>query len=241
VHNYIINKYPEYKKTCAINDLKDGCITFIRNKKHSNWVYVKDVIILIPKKTTGLPLGWQYEVVDNVDYTFTMIHNILWKNVSPQENIIGKNCFIHKTAILDVEGIHYTKAPDGSRVQMKHIGNIEIKDNVSIFALATIQRGIFGSTILSKGVKIDSHVNIGHNSYIGKNSVIALGATIGGSVTLGKNCMVGLGAIIRNGINICSNVIIGQGSNVVSDITKPGIYIGNPAKIFKPYNKEWNF
>jgi len=241
MHNYIINKYPEYKRTCAINDLKDGCITFIRNKEYLRLTNTNDTIILVPKSMTELPFGWHYEFIDNVDYTFTMIHNILWKDISPQEHIIGKNCFIHLTTILDIEGIHYAKAPDGSRIQMKHIGNVEIGDNVSVFALTTIQRGIFGSTVLCDGVKIDSHVNIGHNSYIGKNSVIALGAILGGSVTLGENCMIGLGAIIRNGINICSNVIIGQGSNVVSNITNPGIYIGNPAKFFKPYDSGWNF
>jgi len=100
---------------------------------------------------------------------------------------------------------------------------------------------VFGSTIIKKGAKIDSHVNIGHNSYIGKNTVIALGSILGGSTIIGKNCMVGLGAIIRNGTSICDNVIIGQGSNVVSDIKEPGIYMGSPAKLFKPYDKDWNF
>jgi len=241
MHNHIINKYPEYKKTCPIDNLKDGCITFIRNRKYLKLINIKDVIALIPTGMFGLPANQHYELVDNVDYTFTMIHNILWKDAVPQKNIVGQNCFIHETAVIDIEGIHYAKAPDGSRIQMKHIGNVEIGDNVSVFALTTIQRGIFGSTVLCDGVKIDSHVNIGHNSYIGKNSVIALGAILGGSVTLGENCMIGLGAIIRNGINICSNVIIGQGSNVVSNITNPGIYIGNPAKFFKPYDSGWNF
>ncbi len=124
---------------------------------------------------------------------------------------------------------------------MKHIGNVILKDDVSIFALSTIQRGVFGSTIIERGVKIDSHVNIGHNSHIGQDSVIALGAILGGSTTIGKNCMIGLGAIIKNGISICDDVIIGQGSNVVSYIIEPGIYMGNPAKLFKSYDKEWNF
>jgi UDP-3-O-[3-hydroxymyristoyl] glucosamine N-acyltransferase len=124
---------------------------------------------------------------------------------------------------------------------MKHIGNVVIEDNVMILALTTIQKGIFGSTIISQGVKIDSHVNIGHNSYIGESTAIALGSIVGGSCTIGRNCMLGLGCIIRNGTKICDNVIIGQGSNVVSNIDKPGIYMGSPAKFYKDYDINWNY
>ena len=157
------------------------------------------------------------------------------------KNKIGKNCFIHPLATLNVEGIHIARGPNNKIIQMKHIGNIIIKDNVHILAFATIQRSIFDSTIIEKNVKIDSHVNIGHNSFIGKNSAIALGSIIGGSVFIGKNCMVGLGVIIRNGVRICDNVIIGMGSNVVSDINNSGVYMGSPAKFYKEYNKNWNF
>ena len=33
IHINIIKKYPEYKHTCSIENPKDWCITFIRNKK----------------------------------------------------------------------------------------------------------------------------------------------------------------------------------------------------------------
>lgn len=241
MYNDIILKYPEYIDTCSVNDLRDGCITFIRSTKYLNLNKHKDVVVLVPKGMTGLPSGWRYEFVDYVDYVFTMVHNTLYKDTDPKENIIGENCFIHPTAVLDVEGMHVTKAPHGSRVQLKHIGNVVLEDNVMVLALATIQRAGLGSTVIKRGVKIDSQVNIGHNSYIGEDTVITLGAILGGSTTVGKNCMIGLGAIIRNGTSICDNVIIGQSSNVVSDITEPGIYIGSPAKLFKPYREDWNF
>lgn len=241
MYKKIISKYHSYKNTCSINNLSDGCITFVRNNKYLNLSEHKDVIILVPKGLSDLPNGWQYEFVDHVDYVFTMVHNTLYKNFVPPENIIGKNCFIHPTAVLDVEGMHVTKAPNGERIQLKHIGNVLLEDNVMVLAFATLQRAVFGSTVIKRGVKIDSHVNIGHNSFIDQNSVIALGAILGGSVKIGKNCMIGLGAIIRNGINICDDVIIGMGSNVVSDITEPGIYMGTPAKLFKSYEKGWNF
>lgn len=248
MYNQIIKNYPDFKNTCPIENLNDYCFTFIRSEKYLNILKESDyqnVIILVPNsfRELDLPSYWKFEFVYNVDFIFTMIHNTLWrlKRIPTPKNIIGDNCFIHETAVLDVEGIHVAKAPDGSRAQMKHIGNVVIEDNVMILALSTIQKGIFGSTIISQGVKIDSHVNIGHNSYIGENTSIALGSIIGGSVTIGRNCMIGLGCILRNGITVCDNVIIGQGSNVVSNIDKPGIYMGNPAKFYKEFDDNWNY
>jgi acetyltransferase-like isoleucine patch superfamily enzyme len=248
MYNQLIKNYPDFKNTCPIDNLDDYCFTFIRNKKYLKILEESDfqnVIILVPNsfKDIKLPDYWKFEYVYDVDFIFTMIHNTLWrfKRTQPPKNIIGDNCFIHETAVIDVEGIHVAKAPNGSRAQMKHIGNVIIEDNVMILALSTIQKGIFGSTIISQGVKIDSRVNIGHNSYIGENTAIALGSIVGGSCMIGRNCMLGLGCIIRNGIRICDNVIVGQGSNVISDIEKPGIYMGNPAKLYKDYDVNWNY
>ena len=43
---------------------------------------------------------------------------------------------------------------------------------------------------------------------------------------------IGTGSLIRDGITIADDVIIGMGSVVTKDLTKSGIYFGNPAKIF---------
>jgi len=251
MYRKIIKKYPAHTGTCPLENLRDGCITFVRDINALSLlidVFVKDVVVLAPldfkmydNDFLSVFKNYKFEFVDNVDYVFTMVHNELNRCMEPKANIIGDNCWIHPMAVVGVEGTHTCKAPDGKRIQLRHMGNVVLCDNVEILAFATIQRGVFNSTILKSGVKIDSHVNIGHNSVIGKNSVLALGAIVGGSVKLGENCMVGLGAILRNGIKICDDVIIGMGSNVVKDIDEPGIYMGNPAKYFKPYENDWNF
>ncbi len=240
----IMFKYPDYMNTCPLENLEDKCFTFIRSKKYISKIKdKKDVVIIAPNrmKSDISHFDFKFEFVEHVDFIFTSIHNNLYEFKNPTKNSIGKNCRIDNTAIIGVEGMHVTITPDNKRLQIKHMGNVIIEDDVMILALTTIQRAVFGSTILKTGVMIDSHVNIGHNSYIGENTVLAFGAIVGGSVTLGKNCMIGLGAILRNGINICDNVIIGMGSLVVRDITEPGIYKGSPAKFYKPYDKSWNF
>lgn len=240
----ILKKYPEYVNTCSLFDLKDKSISFVRSSKYIKNLNIKeDVIILAPKsmKTELSSFDVKIEFVDYVDYIFTMIHNYLNKDRISPENVIGHNCNIHPTAVIGVDGMHVIKDLEGKRIQLKHMGNVVIEDDVMILALTTLQKAVFGSTIIKKGAMIDSHVNIGHNSCIGENTVLASGAIVGGSVFLGKNCMVGLRSVIRNGITICDDVIIGMGSVVTANITKSGFYKGSPAIYFKEYDKNWSF
>jgi UDP-3-O-[3-hydroxymyristoyl] glucosamine N-acyltransferase len=241
MYKKLIEKYPEYTDTCSIKDCYDGSFTFIRNKKYLPKDIKEDIVLISPKNIEINISNVIVEYVDYPDYVFTMIHNILNKNKKHDGDYISSDCKIHESALIGVEGIHIAKSPEGMPVQMKHMGCVIINYNVEILALSTIQRAVFGETIIGANVKIDSHVNIGHNSYIGRNTVITLGSVIGGSCHIGENCMIGLGSIIKNGTHICDNVIIGQGSNVVSDIEKPGLYIGNPARFHKEYDKNWNF
>ena len=46
---------------------------------------------------------------------------------------------------------------------------------------------------------------------------------------LGSNVSVGSNATILP-VSICDNVVIGAGAVVTKNITKSGIYVGNPAK-----------
>lgn len=251
-HEYWMNIYHYRTSTCSINNLKDNCFTFIRDKSFVDLDKLeaqqeKDVVIIVPEDIKGLPGGFIYEPVkrNQLEYEFISLHNSIRANEIPAENKITPGGFIHDNACIGVEGIHVgidaTPGAPREPIQMRHYGNVEIGKKVNILAFATIQRAIFDSTIIEDFVQIDSRVNIGHNSRIGKGTCLALGAVVAGSVNIGENCMIGLGAIIRNNLNICDNVIIGMGSLVVNDITEPGIYMGSPAKYFKPYRCDWIF
>ena len=53
-----------------------------------------------------------------------------------------------------------------------------------------------------------------------------------GEIIIGDNVLIGTGSIILP-CEICSNVTIGAGSLVNKKISKPGIYFGRPAKLYK--------
>lgn len=98
---------------------------------------------------------------------------------------------------------------------------------------------IFARVYINSGViiKDDNILNTGctieHESRLGSHNHVSVCSVICGRVTIGNRCLIGTGAVVINKIRICDNVIIGANSVVVEDITRPGVYIGNPAKRIK--------
>ena len=239
-----------YTSTCSIFNLKDNGISFIRREAYLDILLNTDkkLLVVAPKEfmTSNMVKNIQSNVeflwVDRViiDYTFFKIHNEMYADFTPPECIIGRNCIIHETAVMDVDGIKLANCPNGSKIKFKHTGNIIIEDDVEIGPLCVIHRATMDSTIIRKGVRIGSKVNVGHNAIIGENTVIASGAILAGS-NYGRHCWIGLNSVINQGLTICDNVVIGSGAVVIKDIIKSGIYVGNPARYLKPVEKGWNF
>lgn len=240
----LLKKLNNYTKTCSIIDTKEGCVTFIRDSRYYHYLknVNKDIWVIAP-------LGFKVPVHPNVkiyrtqnpEYEFTLLHNYIYKDTDIKDPVIGKDCKIHDTVVLNVEGLKVVNSEDGSKIQFTHTGNIVIENNVEIGPYCVIHRGTMDSTVIKKGVKIGAMNNIAHNNMIGENTVFAVGVMTNGSVSIGKNCWISSGALIRNGISICDSVVVGLGSVVTKDIVEPGVYIGNPATYLKPVIEGWNF
>jgi len=233
------------KRTSSLFDLQDHSITFMRHEKYVKYLETDKTIWAVaprsvPKNALDrLPKNVHIVYVDDdVDYIFASIHNKIHENTVPKANVIGKNCNIHPTALIGIDGKKYIECPDGSRILLKEIGNAVLEDNVDVDAYSIVRRSVMSSTILRKGVKLCAKVNIGHNCIIGENTLISPGVLIGGSSVIGKNCYIWQGAMTRSHINVCDNVVIGMGSVVTEDIRQPGVYMGIPCKYVKPYDKK---
>lgn len=97
--------------------------------------------------------------------------------------------------------------------------------------------------------KIQSHsfvcelVTIGDDCFIGHgvmfvNDLFLDGHPAQGDQSLWKETNIGNNVSIGSNttmlpVNVCDNVVIGAGSVVTKDITKPGVYAGNPAKLLR--------
>ena len=155
---------------------------------------------------------------------------------------LGERVVVHAGAILGSDGFGYVR-DDATReyTQFPQQGRLIIEDAVEIGANTTIDRGALDETRISRGVKIDNLVHIGHNVSVGKDVVIAAQTGISGSTSIGANAVVGGQVGIGDHATIGEQVILGSGSGVLTHkkVHGPGVvFWGRPARPLRQYLKE---
>ncbi len=108
-----------------------------------------------------------------------------------RQSIIGNNVNIHAGSVIGSDGFGYAHTNLGEHIKIEHNGITQIEDNVEIGANVTIDRAVFGKTLIKKGVKIDNLVQIGHNCVIGEHSLLVSQVGLAGSTTTGRNVVFG--------------------------------------------------
>lgn len=150
---------------------------------------------------------------------------------------IGDNTIIHAGAVIGADGFGFTQNDDGVYKKIQHMGNVIIEDDVEIGANTTIDRAVMGSTIISKGVKLDNLIMIAHNSIIGKNTAMAAQVGIAGSTKIGENCVFAGQVGIGGHISIGDRSQIGAQSGVISNTPSDSQIMGSPAFNVKNFMK----
>jgi acetyltransferase-like isoleucine patch superfamily enzyme len=120
-----------------------------------------------------------------------------------------------------------------------------IGDDSTVGPFVEIQSG----AVIGKRCRIQSHAFICDMVTIGDDTFISHGAmfindpfSVGGpamrrrelwrSTQIGSHVSIGTNATIMP-VSICDRVVIGAGAVVTRDITEPGIYAGNPARLVR--------
>ena len=112
---------------------------------------------------------------------------------------------------------------------MHTCGRVIIEDHVEIGALASIDRGVTGDTIIGSGSKLDNQVHIGHDTTIGRNCLFAAQVGIAGCVTIEDN------VTLWGQVGVPSDIVIGKGavvlgqSGISKNLDPEKTYFGSPA------------
>ena len=160
------------------------------------------------------------------------------QNASPIQKA-GAEPTIRKVGIVDV-----TFGQRVTIVEPVNLYGCTIGDDCFIGPFVEIQR----DAVIGKRCRVQSHaficelVTIGDDCFISHGAMFINDLSSGGGPTakgrrdlwhltrIGQGVSIGTNATILP-VTICDRVVIGAGAVVTKDITEPGIYAGNPARL----------
>ncbi len=162
----------------------------------------------------GVYVGANSKIGDNV---------ILYPNVVVYRDCtVGNNCIIHANTTIGSDGFGFATNKLGEHKKIYQNGNAVIEDGVEIGSSTTIDRAVFGTTYIKKGVRIDNLVQVGHNCEVGEYSVMVSQSGIAGSTKLGRNVVLGGQAAIAGHLEIAPFSTFAARSGITKSIKESG-------------------
>lgn len=154
--------------------------------------------------------------------------------ISPNVTIVGNckindNVFIHPGVILSAEAFYFKTLDNNKKIRLLSIGSLLVEENVEIGSNSVIERGLSSITTIKKGTKIGSSVQIGHDTVIGQNCVIAAQTAIGSNVIIEDNVTIWAQVGIQKNVVVGKDSIILGQSGVTKSLEGGKIYFGLPA------------
>lgn len=150
---------------------------------------------------------------------------------------IGNNAIIHAGTIIGSDGFYFKNRKTHFE-QLQSCGRVVIKDNVSIGANCTLDRGVTADTIIGKGTIIDNLVHIAHDVMIGEMCLFAANVAIAGCCNIGNNVTMWGQVGVSSDITIGDCAVIQAQSGVAENIPSGKVYFGTPASEAKSKMKE---
>lgn len=164
--------------------------------------------------------------------------SIIYAGVTVGDNTsIDTNVIVGPNTVIGHSAFYYKKKSTGYD-RMHTCGGVHLKDNVEIGALCTIDAGVSGITIIGEGTKIDNQVQIGHDTVVGKNCLMAANVGVAGCVIVKDN------VTLWGQVGCASDIVIGEGavvlaqSGVGKDLVGGKTYFGSPCSEAKSKLRE---
>lgn len=142
---------------------------------------------------------------------------------------LGKRCIIHSGTVIGCDGYGFAHTKQGEHVKIYQNGNAVAEDDVEIGANCTIDRAVFGTTIIRKGTKLDNLIQIAHNCDVGEHTLCAAQVGLAGSTTLGRNVVMGGQSGTAGHLSIGAFATIAGKGGVTKSLEGGKTYAGFPA------------
>jgi UDP-3-O-[3-hydroxymyristoyl] glucosamine N-acyltransferase len=142
--------------------------------------------------------------------------------------VIGDHVIIHSGAVIGADAYYYQKRPEGYK-KLESCGRVVLEDHVEIGALSSVDKGVSGDTRICMGTKFDNHVQVGHDTYIGKNCLIGAFCAIAGVTRIEDDVILWANVLVNKDLVIGKGAVILAGSGTEKSLEGGKTYFGMPA------------
>ena len=200
----IINVKPEntYGKTLFISS--DPFRDYVKIVKHFRVFIPQDSFV---HPDTKIGEGTKIQPGVFVGRNVTIGKNcIIHSNVSIYDHTtIGDNVIIQANSVIGGDAFYF-KRRETHWDKLESCGSTVIGNNVEIGALCTIDKGVSGATTIGDGCKLDNHIQVGHDTTIGKNVLIGAHSAIAGVVKIEDDCT------LWSKVAVNKDIVVGKGT-----------------------------
>ncbi len=155
---------------------------------------------------------------------------IIHSNVSIYAGtVIGDNVVIHSNSTIGADACYFQKRPDGW-VKFTSCGDTYIGNNVEIGCNCCIDRGVSGTTYIDDGCIFDNLVQVGHDTHIGKRTLLGSQCGVAGCTYIDDDCKIWAKAAVNKDLYIAKGTVSLACSAIDKDVKEEGrTLFGMPA------------
>lgn len=150
---------------------------------------------------------------------------------------IGERCIIHSGTVIGCDGYGFAHTKMGEHIKIYQNGNAVLEDDVELGANCTIDRAVFGSTIIRKGSKLDNLIQVAHNCDLGEHTLLAAQVGLAGSTTLERNVVMGGQSATAGHLRVGAFSTIAGKGGVTKSLEGGKTYAGFPSIEIKAWRK----
>ena len=150
-------------------------------------------------------------------------NTIIYPNVTIYRDcLVGSDCILHAGVVIGSDGFGFASNKRGEHKKIYQNGNVVVEDDVEIGANSTVDRAVFGSTMIKKGVRLDNLVQVGHNCQIGEYAVAAAQTGFAGSCVVGRSNVFGAQAGVAGHLEIAPFNTFASRTGVTKSVKESG-------------------
>jgi len=142
---------------------------------------------------------------------------------------IGHRVILQNGVVVGGDGFGFAKQADGTHFKIVQSGVTILEDDVEIQSLTSVDRATVGETVVKRGAKVDSLVQIGHACTVGEDNIICAQTGLAGSTVLERNVLLAGQVGSAGHLTVHEGAIVYAQSGIGGDVRAGTRISGSPA------------